>query len=96
MKICIKGHKTRGEEVIKMLEMLGGKNYCNLTGSDDKSFYYIGDKYKNIDNLYIGSDEIKEYEIFSLEDFLEKNPYKVGDKVNVWIGEDFLGSRADI
>ncbi len=81
MELGIKGHKTRGEEIIKILKMLGGKNPCNLTGDNDKYFYYIGDKY--IYNSYIGSDETEGYIIFTLEDFLEKIPYKVGDKVTL-------------
>ena len=84
MKLGIKGHKTRGDEVIKILEMLGGKNHYILKGVIDNRFYHNSDIDKNIINSYIGPDEIKEYEIFSLEDFLEKFPYKVGDKVNVW------------
>lgn len=81
MELGIKGHKTRGEEIIKILKMLGGKNPCNLTGDDDKYFYYIGDKY--IYNSYIGPDETEGYIIFTLEDFLEKFPYKLDDKVTL-------------
>lgn len=84
MELGIIGHTTRGDEVIKILEMLGGKNCCyRLTGYNDKYFYYISYEYKYISNSYIGPDEIKGYEIFSLEDFLEKFPYKVGDKVTL-------------
>ena len=83
MKLGIKGHSMRGTEVIKLLESLGGVNYYLLTGDNDNKFYYICDKYKDIGNSYIGPDEIKGYEIFSLEDFLEKFPYKVGDKVTL-------------
>lgn len=79
MKLGIKGHKTRGKEVIEMLKILGGKNSNKLVGFDDKFFYYISDKI--ICSSYIGSDEIKGYTIFSLEDFLEKFPHKIGDKV---------------
>ena len=84
MELGIKGHKKRSHEVIDLLKMLGGINRNKVIGGDDKYFYYICDKYKDISNSYIGPDEIKGYEIFSLEDFLEKFPYKVGDKVNVW------------
>ena len=34
-QLVIKGHVTRGYEVIEILEMLGGKNKYNLTGNDD-------------------------------------------------------------
>lgn len=93
MELSIKGHKIRGKEVIELLEMFGGNNRYSLTGSDENQFYYILDEI--IGHSYIGPDEIKGYEIFSLEDFLEKFPYKVGDKVNVWTTEEETG-RADI
>ena len=95
MELGIKGHETRGDEVIKILEMLGGKNRYEMRGSIyDNYFYYIDDEYKDISYSYIGPDEIKGYKIFSLEDFLEKFPYKIGDKVTldnilcsiIWIG----------
>lgn len=84
MKLGIKGHPTRGDEVIKILEMLGGKNRHEMKGTlYDNYFYFISNIYKDIDYTYIGPDEIMGYKIFSLEDFLEKNPYKVGDRVTL-------------
>lgn len=45
-KLAIKGHATRGKEVIQLLEMLGGVNYFNLVGIETESFYCINrDKY---------------------------------------------------
>ena len=95
MELGIKAHKTRGCEVIKILESLGGHNILKLEGSADNYFYYITeDNFKYICSSYIGQDEIKGYEIFSLEDFLEKFPYKVGDKVNVW--KYYLEGRSEL
>ena len=76
-ELAIKGHKTRGKEVIEILEMLGGKNvYFN--GSGYKRAYFIRtDGY--IDTFQV--DLSKAYQVFTLEEFLEKFPYKVGDKV---------------
>lgn len=97
MELGIKGHSTRSKEVIKLLEMLGGKNHCNLIGDDDRFFYYIYINDNYIYNSYIGPEELNGYEIFSLEEFLEKFPYKVGDKVNVWVNyEHFSGPRAEL
>lgn len=97
MELGIKGHSTRSKEVIKLLEMLGGKNHCNLIGDDDRFFYYIYINDNYIYNSYIGPEELNGYEIFSLEEFLEKFPYKVGDKVNVWVNhEHFAGPRAEL
>lgn len=91
MELGITGHLTRNDEVVKILEMLGGKNQYKIVGGLENHFYYIGDKDKYINNSYIGSDEIKGYEIFSLEGFLEKFPYKVGDKVEFWSEVDYYG-----
>lgn len=79
--LAIKGHKTRGKEVIELLEMLGGENANNCYGKYCDRVYYINE------NGYIDQDFTPHIEqdtkfiIFSLEEFLEKFPYKVGDKV---------------
>lgn len=78
-KLAIKGHATRGKEVIEILEMFGGVNAHNLYG-DENYFYYTIDGDKEIKGgVYVFGDE--ELLIFSLEEFLEKYPFKVGDKV---------------
>ena len=40
-KIAIQGHSTRGEDVIKILESLGGDNFYNLSGKRDSCYYFI-------------------------------------------------------
>lgn len=90
MELGIKGHSTKGYEVIKILEMLGGKNCYNTVGNYDNNFYHINN-HNEIVYSYIGPDEIKGYEIFSVEDFLKKFPYKVGDKVEFWSEVDYYG-----
>ena len=78
-KLAIQGHATRGNEVIALLEMLGGKNipYGNLGGNNPNEVYYI-DK-----EGYINwSKQASGKATFTLEDFLVRFPYKVGDKVN--------------
>ena len=80
-KLAIKGHSTRGKEVIELLEMLGGNtfNSCMKIAYSNR-VYYIGNN-NAITWDYIGPEEIDKYEIFTLEEFLEKYPFKVGDKV---------------
>ena len=78
-KLAIKGHSTRGKEVIKLLGIMGGCSTFTY-GFYENRFYFIGDNgwvYWN----YNGPEEIDKYEIFTLEEFLEKYPFKVGDKV---------------
>ena len=80
MKLAIKGHLERGQEVIEILEMLGGINELNLNGTEIDSYYYI-DTINNKIRLSININTY-DYKIYTLEEFLEKFPYKVGDKVN--------------
>ena len=78
--LAIKGHETRGKEVIKILEMLGGTNVYHHRGGDNCVGYTVeGNEIRNIH--YIFGDE--DFIFFTLEEFLEKYPYKVGDKVRI-------------
>lgn len=74
MKLAIKGHPTRGKEVIELLEMMGGKNNLGLFGAG-VSHYYI------TDNNSIRNHFDTPCFDFTLEEFEAKYPYKVGDKV---------------
>lgn len=38
-QLAIKGHATRGEEVIQLLEMLGGKSNGNMNWYNDDLYY---------------------------------------------------------
>ena len=79
-KLAIRGHSTRGKEVIELLEMLGGKNCYNFSGFDGYAYYVIaGCQNKIKAGEYIFGDE--DVYFFTLEEFLEKYPFKVGDKV---------------
>ena len=78
MRLAIKGHSTRGKEVIELLEMLGGKNPYNYKGNYTK--YYLISKDNSIYLLdYLPNDVVA----YTLEEFEELYPYKVGDKVMV-------------
>ena len=79
-KLAIKGHSTRGKEVIELLKMLGGSNIHNLTGCNDYA-YYINDEHQNIirSSDYIFGHEYMQ--CFTLEEFLDKYPFKVGDVI---------------
>jgi hypothetical protein len=78
-KVYIKGHKTRGTEVIKKLESLGGKNLLNLEGWATKSCYYINN-----------SDHIRDKEDLDLTDrteiFLDEPINEPIDKIEVFPG----------
>jgi hypothetical protein len=80
-KLAIKGHPTRGNEVIKLLEMLGGK-VDGSKGFDESAIYVI-----SADNIVEARSKFEEstnnYAIFTLDDFYAKFPFKVGDAVCV-------------
>lgn len=78
-KLAIKGHTTRGKEVIELFEMLGGINTDNYRGNDEIWLYFVDD-FGDIDWCHEATTE-NEFISFTLEEFLEKFPYKVGDKV---------------
>ena len=75
-KLAIKGHPTRGKEVIELLEMLGGSNDEGYIGTNTwKDEYYF------LDNGHIHAYDWCDGIKFTLEEFWEKYPFKIGDKV---------------
>ena len=96
-KLAIKGHFTRGWEVIELLEMLGGVNgKINKKTGEKYNIYngrYFIDEICNVREVayYIDFEsqirciDIKDitthFIVYSLEMFLETFPFKVGDKV---------------
>jgi hypothetical protein len=83
--LAIKGHATRGKEVIEILEMLGGKisHECGYEDGFDPHYVYFIDTNENsfINGFLLGDKNPAEFSIFTLEEFLEKFPYKIGDKI---------------
>jgi hypothetical protein len=65
-KIAIRGHKTRGAEIIKILEQLGGKNIHYAFGSDEDNIYFI-DENNNIDYR----KHCTQYQIYTLDKYIE-------------------------
>lgn len=77
-KLAIKGHVSRGKEVIELLKMMGGENFNNYDGKMESLYFLI-----DIDNIIkYGSNFNDNFLVyFTLEEFLEKYPFKVGDKI---------------
>lgn len=76
--LAIKGHSERGNEVIERLEMLGGNNKYHINITECNLLYTIRKGDDAIIATYPNSNISK---IYTLEEFDEKFPYKVGDKV---------------
>ena len=78
--LAIRGHATRGKEVIEILEMLGGNNKNGWECKNPQLAYYIDNGLIEFINNCNPNEDILRY---TLEKFLEKYPYKVGDKVRL-------------
>lgn len=81
-KLAIVGHSTRGKEVIELLKMMGGVNNNIHTGTSTSHIYFIN-ACGDIGKVFIENSvsTMRYWQIFTLEEFLEKYPFKVGDKV---------------
>lgn len=80
--LAIQGHPTRGSEVIEILGILGGSNAFGHIGNNPRAIYHIDENYKNF-IICSETKKVCDCIIFTLEEFLEKFPYKVGDKVTL-------------
>lgn len=80
-QLAIRGHKNCGEQVVKILEMLGGVNKHNYIANHESLYFYISHITSVICCDWYVCSYISKFVIFTLEEFLEKYPYKVGDKV---------------
>lgn len=77
-KLAIKGHSSRGDEVIEILKMLGANNKYHINIAEWNLLYTM----REGDNVIIATYPTGSIlQIFTLEEFLEKYPYKVGDTV---------------
>lgn len=89
-ELAIKGHKTRGKEVIALLEMLGGKNESLIPydGRDTDSFYRITDDSCVVSSRFCPSKKGVKYQTYTLEVFEKEFPYKVGDEVRLGVPDE--------
>ena len=74
--LAIHGHPTKGKKILEILEMLGGKNISDIKGNHSYLYYIDDNNFISLTDSYRA-----EFIIFTIEEFLEKYPYKVGDKV---------------
>jgi hypothetical protein len=86
-KLAILGHPTRGKEVMELLTMMGGHAaFINVYSNNSDKAFFISDYEncfyrKSIRFIPDSSKEMEDFNVFTLEEFLEKFPYKVGDVI---------------
>ena len=78
-QLAIQGHETRGNEIIKVLESLGGKNSNHCTGEGIYRIYFIN-SYGHIETTS-NLRKFLDYTILTLDEILTRMPYKIGDMV---------------
>lgn len=81
--LAIRGDYHNGNEVIKILEMLGGVNSKNLDGTANRSFYFICPNTSVIKAVFEEYMLITDWETHNLKSFNEEYPYKTGDTLNI-------------
>lgn len=81
--LAIKGDRKRGNEIIALLEMLGGVNRWKGSGNIEKVYYSISNGV-----ILYGPQIVKDTVIFTLDKFYNKYPYKVGDIVKTGKDEE--------
>lgn len=79
--LAIKGDASRGKEIIGFLRMLGANNTYQLSGDEDYAYYVIESGEIRVGDIIFGNEP---YIMFTIEEFLEKFPYKVGAKVSAF------------
>lgn len=79
-KLGLKGSTLRGNDVIKILEMMGGENKHFAEGFNEKAIYFITDKLV-IESSYHCNINYDEYTQFTIDEFEDKFPFKIGDSV---------------
>ena len=84
-KIAIKGDRERHEEVLEILELLGGKKF-NQIGNCNTGCYFIGED--DIISLWPTLDQTV-FKIFSIDEFWKQAPFKVGERV-IYDGEELM------
>lgn len=77
--LAIRGHKTREREIMYIFNMLGCINAYNIKMDDEHYVYYIDDLAEACCSLEsrLSPKDV----LFTLEEFLEKYPYKIEDNV---------------
>lgn len=94
-KIAIKGHPTRGKDVIKILELLGGINKLNLKGDKCTGYYYIENNCR-INCTFLSY--MQEYTCYTLEEYeqIQKDMEKRNIQINLTTAREWYKQGGDL
>ena len=96
-KIAIQGHSTRGKDVIKILESLGGNNYSCLEGKNTNSFYWVSTSNCNI-RCNFPSCVPKGYKYYTLEEYEQQfnNMEKRNIQIDLTTAKEWYNQGGDL
>lgn len=83
-EIAFKGNKSRGYEISHLLCVLNKMTSLDCNCCDEDAIYFINNSYgtKFIDGTHFKDSYLYNgYNIYTIEEFEEKYPYKIGDEV---------------
>ena len=86
-KLAIKGHETKGCEVIEILETIGGENSRDYVGDLTDEYYFI-DENGEIECDKLDIEATTDYCLHSLETFKQLYPFQIGEQVKLKIYGD--------
>ena len=83
--LAIRGDKERGNEVIALLEMLGGDNtFSEMCGTCEEFYFYI----EHDGSIEYIQDHYDNFTLFTLDEYYKKFPFKIGDTVYLVNGDE--------
>ena len=81
-KIAFLGDENNGEEILNILQLLGGDNIYKCHCNNKGCFYYIDDENHYIISGFITQDNLEEnFKLFTIEDFQKSYPHKPGEHI---------------
>lgn len=81
-KIAFLGDENKGEEILNVLQLLGGENNYKCQCNNKGCFYYIDDENHYIISDFITQDNLEEnFKLFTIEDFQKSYPHKPGEHI---------------
>lgn len=86
-RLAIKGHSNRSAEVISILEMYGGYNYHGALCDNPRLIYFVDDKFR-IQSDISRKVNYDEFTILTVEEYNKKFPCRVGEYINIKLGDN--------